>query len=173
VRPIPSLTLEQQVGYLDAQYKVFNDNQATGPGLNGSRAFQTPAFSPKWTSRSAFGWTVPLGGIGSARLGADASYRDEMALAVDNSRITAAPGLAPNVPVGARFPGMWQDAYWLYNAALIWTLPNENFSLTLAGKNLSDEVYKTDAQEFSGIGGIQTAYYGAPRTVSLTLGVRF
>ena len=30
-------------------------------------------------------------------------------------------------------------------------------------RNLTDELYKTDGQEFSSIGGIQTAYFGAPR----------
>ncbi len=30
-------------------------------------------------------------------------------------------------------------------------------------RNLGDKVYKTDGQEFSSVGNIQTAYYGAPR----------
>jgi iron complex outermembrane receptor protein len=34
-------------------------------------------------------------------------------------------------------------------------------------------VYRTDAQEFSSVGGIRTAYYGAPRTYSLTLAFRY
>jgi iron complex outermembrane receptor protein len=40
-------------------------------------------------------------------------------------------------------------------------------------RNLTDKLYKTDAQEFSSVGNIQTAYYGDPRTWSLTLGYRF
>ena len=30
-------------------------------------------------------------------------------------------------------------------------------------RNLTDELYKTDGQEFSSVGNIQTAYYGWPR----------
>ena len=31
-------------------------------------------------------------------------------------------------------------------------------------KNITDEVYRVEGQEFSSVGGIQTAYYGYPRT---------
>ena len=42
-----------------------------------------------------------------------------------------------------------------------------------AVKNLGDERYKTDGQEFSSVGNIQTVYYGDPRTWNLTIGARF
>ncbi len=97
-----------------------------------------------------------------------------MALAVDNSLITAA-GFINGLPAvtGQRFPGMWQDDYWLYNARLVWTSADERFSAGLYGRNLSDEVYKTDAQEFSDIAGIQTAYYGAPRTWQFIVSAKY
>jgi iron complex outermembrane receptor protein len=74
---------------------------------------------------------------------------------------------------GQRFPGMFQEDYWLYDARLMWESPDRRWSATLFGRNLADEVYKTDAQEFSSVGNIRTAYYGAPRTYSLTLGFRY
>jgi iron complex outermembrane recepter protein len=40
-------------------------------------------------------------------------------------------------------------------------------------KNLTKSVYLTDAQEFSSVGNIQTAYYGDPRTFTATVGFRF
>ena len=40
-------------------------------------------------------------------------------------------------------------------------------------KNLTDEVYKVDAQEFSSVGNIQTAYYGDPQTWQVIVGYRF
>ena len=45
--------------------------------------------------------------------------------------------------------------------------------LFVYGNNLADKAYKTDAQEFSNIGGIRTVYYGAPRTVTLRLTARY
>ncbi|MGH7019789.1 MAG: TonB-dependent receptor, partial [Brevundimonas sp.] len=83
-----------------------------------------------------------------------AKYRSRMALAIDNTIINTDTELA----------GMYQDAYWLYDARVVWSDAADRYSVGLYGQNLSDEVYKTDAQEFSSIGNIRTAYYGAPRT---------
>jgi iron complex outermembrane receptor protein len=69
--------------------------------------------------------------------------------------------------------GLFQDDYWLYDASLIWTSESGILSAGLYGKNLSDEVYRTDGQEFSSVGNIRTVYYGAPRTVSLVLTARY
>jgi iron complex outermembrane receptor protein len=38
-----------------------------------------------------------------------------------------------------------------------------HWQLRAGVRNLGDKVYKTDGQEFSSVGNIQTAYYGAPR----------
>ena len=48
-----------------------------------------------------------------------------------------------------------------------------NLSAGIYVKNLADEVYKTDAQEFSSVGGIRTAYFGAPRTVMATVTLKY
>ncbi|MDO1557927.1 TonB-dependent receptor [Brevundimonas sp. 2R-24] len=159
--PIDNLTLEAQVGYLDASYGEFEDVRFTAFG--GSRAFQTPAFSPEWTTRLAGAYAFQLGDNGSLTLGGQARYRSEMALAVDNTEVNAT----------TRIDSMFQDAYWLYDAQLVWTSADDHYTLGLYGRNLSDEVYKTDAQEFSTVGGIRTAYYGAPRTWSVTFTARF
>jgi iron complex outermembrane receptor protein len=168
--PTNALSLEAQIGLLDASYKDFRDRRA----VNSDRSFQTPAFAPELTARFAGAYRFEMGEAGALTLGADASFRSEMALAVDNSIITAA-GFINGLPAvtGQRFPGMWQDDYWLYNARLVWTSPDERFTAGLYGRNLSDEVYKTDAQEFSDIAGIQTAYYGAPRTWQFIVSAKY
>ncbi len=38
---------------------------------------------------------------------------------------------------------------------------------------MGNTLYKTDGQEFSSVGNIQTVYYGDPRTWNVTVGVRF
>jgi iron complex outermembrane receptor protein len=86
-----------------------------------------------------------------------------MALAVDNA----------NVVTDVVFPEMFQDAYWLYDARAVWESADGRYSAGVYGRNLSEEIYKTDAQEFSAVAGVRTAYYGAPRTVSLVLTARY
>lgn len=150
--PMRGLTLDTQIGFLDADYKEFKDESF--PAFGNSRAFQDPAFSPKWTVRVGGQYEWTLDGGSSVTVGAAAKYRSRMALAVDNTLVNSDTEIA----------GMYQDAYWLYDARVVWSDSADRYSVGLYGQNLADEVYKTDAQEFSSIGNIRTAYYGAPRT---------
>ena len=86
-----------------------------------------------------------------------------MALAVDSTPLNSTVDL----------PGMFQDDYWLYDARVVWNDPTDRYTVGVYGQNLSDEVYKTDAQEFSTVGGIRTAYYGAPRTFMIKVAARY
>lgn len=163
-RPIRELSLQMQLGLLDASYEEFFDPRflpLSDP--RNDRSWQTPAFSPKVTLRLGGVYTVPLAEDGSIDIGGDANYRSEMALAVDNADYTSR----------ARFGGMFQDDYWLFNARVAWLSADGRYSVALQGKNLSDEVYKVDAQEFSSVAGIRTSYFGAPRTVQVVVGVNF
>ncbi|MEM8935883.1 MAG: TonB-dependent receptor [Pseudomonadota bacterium] len=159
--PIPALVLDAQIGYLDAEYGDFADERFVSFG--GDRSFQQPAFSPKWTTRIGATYEADLGAAGTVRLAGSARFRTRMALAVDNTFIDTDTEIA----------GLFQDDYWLFDANLLWTHANEIFSLGVYGRNLSDEVYRTDGQEFSAIGNIRTVYYGAPRTVSVVATARF
>lgn len=163
-RPIPALTLDAQIGYLDASYGEFLETRGTvaAPVII-DRSWQTPAFSPEWTARFGGAYEFDLGGAGQVTLGGQARYRTKMALAVDNGDLTTR----------AEYPSMFEDAYWLVDARLVWDSADGRYSAGLYGRNLTDEVYKTDAQEFSSVAGIRSAYYGAPRTVSLTVSARF
>lgn len=161
VNPVRNLTFDAQIGYLDATYEEFADARFTATG--GSRAFQDPAFSPTWTARYAGQYIFDLAGGGDVTVGAAAKFRSRMALAVDNTLTNSTVEL----------PGMYQDSYWLYDARVVWTDASGRYSVGAYGQNLSDEVYKTDAQEFSVIGGIRTAYYGAPRTWMVKLTARY
>jgi iron complex outermembrane receptor protein len=150
--PMPGLTLDAQIGYLDAEYGEFDDTRF--PAFGGSRAHQDPAFSPKWTMRFGGQYEMPLANGSGVTFGAAAKFRSEMALAVDNTLDNS----------DVKLDGMYQGDYWLYDARVVWNDSTDRYSIGLYGQNLSDEVYKTDAQEFSSIGNIRTAYFGAPRT---------
>jgi iron complex outermembrane receptor protein len=160
-QPSAALLLDAQVGYLDAEYGSFDDVRFTD--FDGSRAFQEPAFSPELTARLGASYEWSLAKFGTLRLAGSAKFRSSLALSVDNTPINS----------DVEIEGLFQDDYWVYDASLLWTLGEGRFSVGLYGRNLSDEVYRTDGQEFSSVGNIRTAYYGAPRTYSLVLTGRF
>jgi iron complex outermembrane receptor protein len=170
--PVNGLLLDGQIGYLDAEYKEFDDTRFP----NGSRAFQTPAFSPKWTLRGGAQYSFPLGNVGQITLGGQARYKSRTALAVDNTFLLYPP--APGAPTGGlgtttEVSGLFQKSYWLADARIVWEDVGKHFALGLYGNNLFDKEYKTDAQEFSSVGSIRTVYYGAPRTFTLRFTARY
>ena len=107
-----------------------------------------------------------LGNSGSITLGAQTRYKSKTALAVDNTFIVGAVGTTTEVD------GLFQKAYRVHDARIVYETADKHFALGLYGNNLSDRAYKTDAQEFSSVGSIRTVYYGAPRTVTLRLTAR-
>jgi iron complex outermembrane recepter protein len=56
-----------------------------------------------------------------------------------------------------------QDGYALVGLFGIFDTGDERWQVRAGVRNLTDKLYKTDAQEFSSVGNIQTAYYGWPR----------
>ena len=119
------------------------------------RSNENPPFAPEWTARLAVAYTFNLAANGGLTLSADMIYRDKQWLSVDNRDV------------------LTQDSYALMNALVSWTSASSHWYGSAGVKNLTDEVYKVDAQEFSSVGNIQTAYYGDPRTWQFIAGYRF
>ena len=161
--PIDRLLVDAQLGLLDADYKEFVDQRFPG----GSRAFQTPAFAPAVTFRGGAQYGVDLGAAGSLTLGGQSRYRSRTALAIDSTLVVGNTGTTTEVA------GLFQRAYWLHDARIVWEDGTKRFSVGLYGNNLTDKAYKTDGQEFSSVGAIRTVYYGAPRTWQLKLTARY
>ncbi len=86
-------------------------------------------------------------------LGGDARFVDKHYLSIDNR------------------PGLMEDGYWVANAYA--QIDLDRYYLRGMVKNAGNALYKTDGQEFSSVGNIQTVYYGDPRTWNVTVGVRF
>lgn len=68
-----------------------------------------------------------------------------------------------------------QDSYSLFNASLVWTDASSRFTVGVHAKNLFDKRYKVAGYNFPTLGleGNVTAFYGAPRTFTLSLGMNF
>jgi iron complex outermembrane receptor protein len=146
--PIDPLQLTAQVGYLDSEYGAGGFSGADGIP-------DEPAFSPKWTMRYAGMYTFDLSGGGTLNFGADAHYRDEMQLSVENT------------------PALMEDSYWVFNGWVNWTSADQHWSLTGGMKNATDEVYKVEGQDFRSVANVQTSYFGDPKTWTVTLEYRY
>jgi iron complex outermembrane receptor protein len=161
--PVAGLLLDTQIGYLDAKYKEFYDERFPGS----SRAFQTPAFAPKWTVRLGGQYGFGLGSAGSITIGGQSRYRSAMALSVDNTTISTNPVLVQ------RISGLFSEPYWVHDARIVWENPSKQLAVGVYANNLTDKAYKTEGQDFSSIGSVRTVYYGAPRTYTLRLTARY
>src|SRR6185369_14481246 len=110
--------------YLDAQYDVFNDTRFPG----GSRAFQTPAFAPRWTWRLGGQYEANLGSAGHLTFGTQLRYRSESALAVDNTVIGTA----------TRIAGLFQPGYSIVDARVVYETRDRRYSIGVYANNLFD-----------------------------------
>ncbi|QGN55099.1 TonB-dependent receptor [Novosphingobium sp. Gsoil 351] len=156
VRPIRPLTLTASVGYLDAEYKRFDDARrapAFSCNPTGTRIVCEPAFAPPLTMRFGADYRVPLGEASSLTFGGDARFVDKQFLSVDNR------------------PGLVENGYFLGNVYA--QVDFDRFYVRGMVKNVTKSLYKTDGQEFSSVGNIQTVYFGDPRTWQVTVGARF
>lgn len=138
--------LTTQLAWMDARYEKFVDHR-----LNPSDPQYDPhihdhvPFSPRLTARLALTQTFGLSNGSALTFGASASYRSRTWLSVDNR------------------PGLVQQPYTMTGLFGVFDSPSGDWEFRAGVRNLGNKVYKTDAQEFSSVGNIQTAYYGKPR----------
>ncbi|MBB1471808.1 TonB-dependent receptor [Luteimonas sp. MC1782] len=145
--------LSGQVGWMDASYKSFADLRTTDPA-NPSydpTLHEHVPFSPDWTARVALQHTFQLGGSGALTVGGDVAYRGDTWLSVDNR------------------PGLMQEGYTTAGLFTAWDSPQYAWQIRAGVRNATDELYKTEGQEFSSVANIQTAYYAPPRNWYLSV----
>ncbi|MDH3743509.1 MAG: TonB-dependent receptor [Acidobacteriota bacterium] len=94
------------------------------------------------------------GGLVSGKIGF--SYRDDSELTNEGN------GTTPIV----------QEAFDLLNASIGWLSGDGDWSITINGKNLTDEVYLTNGYNIPSL-AILTGSLGQPRTVTATFGYKF
>lgn len=158
VKPTREWTVRTSLGYLDAQYDEFNDGRrapAFSCNPTGQQVTCEPAFAPPITFTVASDYRIPMGDAGTLTLGADARFVDKHFLSVDNR------------------PGLVEPGYWLANGFVRFDHASRNWYVQGGVKNIFDALYRTDGQEFSSVGNIQTVYFGDPRTYNLMVGFAF
>ena len=157
-------------GYIDAKYKRFIDSR--GIDVANRRAFQN---TPKWTASGTLAYSIPAFG-GDISTSTTVSYRSK------------------SQQFELRTPGLDQAGYALWDASIVWTSEGGRYSLGVHGRNLTDKQYIVSGYNFLsqnpdtgnfnrnasgaliptlGREGVLTAYYGNPRQVFVSAGVKF
>jgi iron complex outermembrane receptor protein len=182
------------LGYLDARYDEFVTNVAnfspTGAPAAGTPAgpvdvadFRRIQNTPKWTLSGTLDMTVPVSD-GDVTAATTLSYRSK------------------TFQFETPSPFLDQPGYALLDASLVWTSKDDRFTIGLHGKNLTDKQYITSGYQFLNVNpvtgapvlsvapaspvfaqpgnapslgreGVVTTFYGNPRQVFMSLGVKF
>ncbi len=111
--------------------------------------------APKYAFTGFVQWDFPLWGWGSLAPRFDWAFKDKVYFSPQNLE-----------PVS-------QDAFWLLNARLSYTTPNDMVEVAGWVRNLTDEVYYADTIDLSIAQGSILYIVGDPRTYGISLTVRF
>ncbi|WP_417621068.1 TonB-dependent receptor [Parasphingorhabdus sp.] len=167
------VNLSGALGYIDAQYDEYITDVGGVP--TDVAEFRSVQNTPEWTASGTFAYSTPVGD-GDLYLGTTLSYRSKT-----NQFEIANPYID-------------QKGFALWDANLVYNAPDKRWSIGLHGKNLTNKRYKTSGYTFVaadpttgviipgangqpvgtlGPEGTLTAFYGNPRQVFVTAGVRF
>jgi iron complex outermembrane receptor protein len=147
-----ALSAALQLSYIDAKFDefvTFDPVTGTRRDLASQRGFQN---TPKIAGSVSMTYRHKLANGGDLAFIPAVAYRDKFQMF--------------EIPL----PALDQKAYTLVNASLVWTSPDDKWSLGLHGQNLTDEKYRVGAYNFPGatFGNVVSGFYGPPRTVTLT-----
>ena len=155
------LNFSWALGYLDADFNTFID--AFGNDVANQRVFQN---TPEFTANATINLGLPVAS-GMLDLTASVSLRSD-----------ASQFETPN-------PFLDQDGFALVDASMVWRADDDRFSIGVHGKNLFDKEYIVAGYNFVAQGpggsfiptlgreGTLTAFYGSPRQVFVTAGLKF
>jgi iron complex outermembrane receptor protein len=181
------------LGYLDAQYDEFITNVANFDA-NGNKApgaakpldvadYRRIQNTPKWTLSGTLDYSTKMMG-GGVNASTTLSYRSK------------------TFQFETPSPFLDQAGYFLLDASLVWTSEDDRFTIGLHGKNLTDKQYITSGYQFLNVNpvtgapvlsvspasavfaqpgvspslgreGVVTTFYGNPRQIFLSAGVKF
>ncbi|MEO1964300.1 TonB-dependent receptor [Hyphomonas sp.] len=165
-----NLTLFATLGYIDAQI-----NEILSGGVNVADAFVTQN-TPELQGQISANYNFDLGANrGDLSLTGTVSGRDEYYLFnVPNEGFPA--GQSTIFPGGG--PKLDPSGYYLFDLSAVWTSPTGKYRVGLHGRNLTDEEYRVAAYNFVtpsqlGLDSAYSAFYGPPRTFTVSLSADF
>ena len=148
-RPLDSLTIYGNVGYLHDEY-VFVNPLALGIDLDD----QLPV-TPTWNVAAGVNYAIDLATGAQVNLRADYTYRSSVFYGAGNA------------------PLEFQDGVGLLNLRVQWEDASERFRAAVYGTNVTDERYLTNGQDVRGALGVAFAGVSAPAEFGVEFGFEF
>jgi outer membrane receptor protein involved in Fe transport len=132
---------------------AFNPNPNTSVPTSQDLSGKQPALAPDWNGGAGFTWerSNVFGTLGLAVTG-DARYSSDYPIDVTNR------------------PDVFQDSFWIYDAAVRLYSEDERWNVALIGRNLGDEAVKLQGADRPGTGGPSGLAAGAPNAGRLADG---
>ncbi len=151
-----SLTLNANLGYLDAEYKEYfaGLDAETNLAIDVSDEREI-VNAPELDALLGLRYEREFSDKGVLSLSGDVSYRSKTYLEVNSSETLA------------------QDAYSIVNAMVSFETVDETWRFAFSAKNITNEEYRTHAFDLSAFPGVELGYYNAPRTYSLNVFYQF
>jgi iron complex outermembrane receptor protein len=165
-----ALNISGMYSYIDAKYDEWIvANGASLINVANQAEFQnTPKHSANLSA--TYDWPLAMmGRSGTLSLMNSVSYKSKV-YQTEFARTGSTAALDATVPGNLMLA---QDAYTLWDAGLVWTSSDRKLQVGLHGRNLTDKRYKVAGYNFSGFFNTVTTFYGDPRTVRLTVGLKF
>ena len=145
--PIPGLTFDGSLNYLDGKYTT------SSPEVPSVTVGNRLPLAAEWTFNVGLGYRIPIGNS-TLTPRVDLSHRSSFFFDPANTPLTREPG------------------YELVSASLTYLAPGERWKLMAGVKNLTDSQYFASAVS-SDAAGLGEAVYGRPREWYVTAGVKF
>jgi len=151
-----SLSASANIGYIDPRYVEYFSYDPVSKTISNVAGTVGIQNTPKWTNSFSATWSATIAG-GRFTITPTAAFRGD------------------STQFETPLPLLDQKAYWLYNLGASWTAPNGHYRIGVYGLNLSDERYKVGGYNFPGgtYGNTTTAFYGAPKTWTVSLEYKY
>ncbi len=146
--PVSKLEIDATVSWLDARY-----TDASGATAGVTTGNKLP-LTPKWSGSVSASYPFDLGAAGTLTPRFDYAYRSGVYNTADNAEI------------------VHQKGYSVLNGAVAWEPAKGDLTLTLGGRNLTDERYLLTAA-YSDAAGLAEGTYARPREWYLSVKKRF
>lgn len=150
-----ALTVNLNVGYLDAEYREYIAGDPASNQLIDISDQRELVNAPEWDTQLGLRYDFAAWDLGQLSFLTDISYRSKTYLEV-NSQETLA-----------------QNGYSIVNAAFMLAAEDGQWNIMLGAKNLSDKRYRSHAFDISAFPGVMLGYYSAPRTYALSATYNF
>jgi len=136
-QPTEALTLGANFSYLDAAYGDYVTARTAAPDVPVDVTGNRLNNAPEWMANLYAQYTVPLGSAGRISFRGEYRWQDDIFYTVFND------------------PAVGQDSYGLADAMIYWESANEQWKISVYGRNLTDELYFTSKPDYSptGVGG--------------------